>query len=313
MGMTFTVSDRRILTPSGLKGQGGSDWATHNRTGARARSQWIAPKLRKYQFDLLLRAQDGVNPRSVLRHFQRMAETNAAVIPAMFTVFVQPATATDDRPFGEMLPENMLIDAEDQGSVELGNGAIVGLNPGETVSFADPKHPNAGYDKFTEAMIKQIGAALEIPPEVISKQFSTSYSAARGALNEFWRSCDVQRDDFVDSFCQPIYEEWLAEAVARNRIKAPGFFQDPAIRKAYSGCAWPGPARTSLNPVQEISAATKRVEAGFSTAQEETAQMTGGNYNRNIRQRVAEAKRKREVDEIMDPSSAASEGGNGNV
>ena len=64
MGMTFTVSDRRILTPSGLKGQGGS--------------QWIAPKLRKYQFDLLLRAQDGVNPRSVLRHFQRMAETNAA-------------------------------------------------------------------------------------------------------------------------------------------------------------------------------------------------------------------------------------------
>ena len=55
MGMTFTVSDRRILTPSGLKGQGGSDWATHNRTGARARSQWIAPKLRKYQFDLLLR------------------------------------------------------------------------------------------------------------------------------------------------------------------------------------------------------------------------------------------------------------------
>lgn len=51
------------------------------------------------------------------------AEINAAVISAMFTVFVQPATATDDRPFGEMLPENMLIDAEDQGSVELGNGA----------------------------------------------------------------------------------------------------------------------------------------------------------------------------------------------
>ena len=60
MGVSFTVSDRRILTPSGLKGQGGSEWATHNRTGARARSQWIAPKLRKYSYDLLLRAQDGV-------------------------------------------------------------------------------------------------------------------------------------------------------------------------------------------------------------------------------------------------------------
>lgn len=244
------------------------------------------------------------------------AEINAAVISAMFTVFVQPQSATDERPFGEMLPDNELIDADDPSTVELGSGAIVGLNPGETVAFADPKHPNAGYDKFTDAMIKQIGSALEIPPEVMMKMFSTSYSAARGALNEFWRSCDVQRDDFVDSFCQPIYEEWLAEAVARGRITAPGFFQDPAIRKAYCGCTWPGPARTSLNPVQEVTAATKRVEAGFSTAQEETAKMTGGNYNRNIRQRVAEVKRKREVDEITEPAkpaaggSAVNEGGN---
>ena len=37
MGVSFTVSDRRILTPSGLKGQGGSEWATHNRTGARGK------------------------------------------------------------------------------------------------------------------------------------------------------------------------------------------------------------------------------------------------------------------------------------
>lgn len=61
MGRTFTVSDRRIFTPSNLKGQSGSDWATHDRTGAKARSQWIAPKLKSYSFDLLLRAQDGAS------------------------------------------------------------------------------------------------------------------------------------------------------------------------------------------------------------------------------------------------------------
>ena len=53
-----------------------------------------------------------------------------------------------------------------------------------------------------------------------------------------------------------------------------------------------------LNPVQEVDAAIKRMDAGFSTAQEETAQMTGGDYNRNIKLRMTEAKRKREVDEI---------------
>ena len=117
------------------------------------------------------------------------------------------------------------------------------------------------------------------------KQFTTSYSAARGALNEFWRTCSMQRDWFTDDFCQPVYEEWFAEAVARGRIHAPGFFTDPARRKAYTACAWNGPARTNLNPVQEVDAAIKRVDAG-------------GDYNRNIKLRMTEAKRKREVDEI---------------
>lgn len=207
-------------------------------------------------------------------------------------------TDADGRPFGEMIPAEELIDNADQSSIELGPGAIIDLNPGEEVQFADPKHPNTGYDDFTNATIRLIGAGLEIPPEVMMKQFTTSYSAARGALNEFWRTCSMQQDWFTDDFCQPVYEEWFAEAVARGRIHAPGFFTDPARRKAYTACAWNGPARTNLNPVQEVDAAIKRVDAGFSTAQEETAQMTGVDYNRNIKLRMTEAKRKREVDEI---------------
>lgn len=226
------------------------------------------------------------------------AEITAAVISAMFTVFVKSQNPSDGRPFGEMIPAEELIDNADQSSIELGPGAIIDLNPGEEVQFADPKHPNTGYDDFTNATIRLIGAGLEIPPEVMMKQFTTSYSAARGALNEFWRTCSMQRDWFTDDFCQPVYEEWFAEAVARGSIHAPGFFTDPARRKAYTACAWNGPARTNLNPVQEVDAAIKRVDAGFSTAQEETAQMTGGDYNRNIKLRMTEAKRKREVDEI---------------
>ena len=199
------------------------------------------------------------------------------------------------------------IDEADQRSIEMGNGAVVGLAPGESVQFADPKHPTTGYDAFTDALVKQIGAALEIPPEVLYKQFIASYSAARGALNEFWRSCGMMRDWFIEDFCQPIYEEWFTEAVARGRIHAPGFFADPAIRKAYTGCVWNGPARTNLNPVQEVEAAEKRVENCFSTAQEETAQMTGGDFARNVRQRLIEARLKRDVDEIVHPQPVASD------
>lgn len=226
------------------------------------------------------------------------AETTAAVISAMFTVFVRSTTAGDGRAIGEMLPPDMLIDNQDQGSIELAPGAVIALNPGQDVEFADPKHPNSGVDTFFHTTLKQIGAALEIPPEVLTKQFTQSFSSARGSLNEFWRTCGMQRDWFSDDFCQPIYEAWFAEAVARGRISAPGFFDNPAIRKAYTECKWNGPSRTALNPSQEVEAAVKRVNAGFSTAAEETAQLTGGDYSRNIRQRIIEATRKRDVDKI---------------
>lgn len=229
------------------------------------------------------------------------AEITAAVISAMFTVFIQSDVVQNGKPVGEAISPELLIDAQDQGSIELGNGSVVSLNPGEKVVFADPKHPNSEYDAFYSAMVREISSALEIPPEVLEKQFTQNFSSARGSLNEFWRTCGMMRDWFSDDFCQPIYEALLAEAVARGRIQAPGFFSDPVIRKAYTDCKWNGPSRTALNPSQEVEAAEKRVNAGFSTAEEETAQLTGGDYNRNIRKRVIEAERKREVDKITNP------------
>lgn len=157
--------------------------------------------------------------------------------------------------------------------------------------------PTCDADRMN-AIVKQMAAALEIPSEVLYKQFSTSYSAARGALNEFWRTTGMHRDWFADSFCQPVYEAWFREAVCKGRIKAPGFLTNPAVAAAYMNCNWNGPARTNLNPKDEAEAAQMRVNSGFSTAAQETAQMTGGSYEANMRQRKAEAALKREVDEI---------------
>ncbi|MFR8333729.1 MAG: phage portal protein [Oscillospiraceae bacterium] len=69
------------------------------------------------------------------------AEITAAVISAMFTVFVKSQNPTEGRPFGEMIPAEELIDRGDENSIELGPGAIIDLNPGEEVQFADPEAP----------------------------------------------------------------------------------------------------------------------------------------------------------------------------
>ena len=105
-----------------------------------------------------------------------------------------------------------------------------------------------GSALLIQARIEQMAAALEIPSEVLYKQFSTSYSAARGALNEFWRTTGMHRDWFADSFCQPVYEMFLAEAVALGRINAPGFFTDPLCGRHGAARAGSAPCRAALTP-----------------------------------------------------------------
>lgn len=244
-----------------------------------------------------------------LKRYEK-AELMAAVISAMFTAFVTTTGPATETPIGEA------VDGEDAQTLEgtkgddeyrLGNGAIVTLAQGEDVKFAEPTRPNTAFEAFVSAVSQSIGAALEIPNELLLKKFSASYSASRGALLEAWKMFRMRRERMASQFCQPVYELFLTEAVARGRIHAPGFFDDPIIRKAWCSADWNGPAAGMLDPVKEVDAAAKRVQQGFSTREEETRGLTGGDYKRNADQLKNENKLL--ADAQADLSSAAGEGG----
>lgn len=201
------------------------------------------------------------------------AELMAAVISGMFTVFVRSDNPDDGL---DSMFQNEIID--DPHSYELGNGAIVGLAPGEDVQFANPGRPNTAFDGFVIAICRQIGAALEIPYELLVKNFTASYSASRASLLEAWKMFRMRREWLIGQFCQPVYEEWLTEAVAKGRVNAPGFFEDPAIKAAWCGADWYGDAQGQLDPLKEANAAKVRVEEGFSTREREAAELTGMKY-----------------------------------
>lgn len=223
------------------------------------------------------------------------AELMAAVISGMFTVFIESKNNDDDPPLGEGIPEEDQIDTQDETSYELGNGAIIALGEGETAKEVNPGRPNTAFDGFVTSICRQIGAAIEVPYELLTKHFTASYSASRAALLEAWKMFKMRRTWLASDFCQPIYEEWLSEAVAKGRIYAPGFFDDPLIRKAYCSAEWNGPTQGQIDPLKEVNAAAKRVEEGFSTRAKETVELTGGDFYKNHRQRVKEEKLRQEL------------------
>ncbi|HEY8732267.1 MAG TPA: phage portal protein [Candidatus Limnocylindria bacterium] len=229
----------------------------------------------------------------VIEHLKQLdrfteAELMAAVVSAFFTVFIK----TPDEGAGlmpDMTPTNQTAKANlDPRQVNMGVGAVVGLEPGEEPVFANPMRPNTAFDPFVLSILRQVGVALELPFEFLVKHFTASYSASRAAILEAWRSVMTRRSWLVSDFCQPCREWVITEAVLRGYLVAPGFFDDPLVRAAYCRAEWTGPAMGQLNPVDEATAAEKRINLGVSTLAEETAQLTGGDWERKHAQRVKE-------------------------
>lgn len=215
------------------------------------------------------------------------AELMAAVIAGMFTVFIESERGGIDPadPSGLAGETGALGSDKD---VKLGVGAIVDLDKGEKATIANPGRPNPAFDQFVTALCRFIGLALELPYEVLIKHFTASYSASRGALLEAWKFYRGRRAWLADNWCGPVYEVFMDEAVAAGRIAAPGYFDDPVIRRAYLGAEWVGDGPISVDPVKDVEAAKGRVELGISHRQKEAALWDGGNFKDNHAQLVRE-------------------------
>ena len=148
--------------------------------------------------------------------------------------------------------------------------------------------PVPGFDAFVQTFCKLVGAGMGIPYDVLVKEYNSSYSAARAALLDAWEDIRMRRKWFVEDFCQPVYEIWLAEAVARGRVTAPGFFDDPLVRAAWCGAQWIGPVQGSIDPLKEAQAAVLQIQRVLKTHEQVTREMSGGDWDANVEQLAAE-------------------------
>lgn len=222
------------------------------------------------------------------------AELTAAVVSGMFTVFIKTPEGR-----GSMMGANEVEGSTDADrDYELGSGAVLEGLPGDEVQTIDPGRPNQAFDPFVQAILRQVGVALELPFEVLIKHYTSSYTAARAALLEAWKFYRKRRVWLASNFCQPVYETWLHEAVSTGRINAPGFLTDPRIRKAYCMATWHGDGMGVLDPGREATASETRMNIGITTLPEEIAAYDGGDWDakHRVQTRVTRARREEGLD-----------------
>ena len=117
------------------------------------------------------------------------------------------------------------------------------------------------------------------PPEVLLSEYSTSYTAHRGALNDFLKTVYFEREEFSRIWCKPVIKELAIELILQGAIEAPAFFSgNPMIQEAYLKGIWLGPVPGAINPLQEISAKEKAVANMFSLRGDEMFNLSGSDY-----------------------------------
>ena len=200
------------------------------------------------------------------------AELTASIIKSFFALFfVQSNT---DFNLNQILPQEEF----NLNEYKLGAGTLNKLPIGVDVKSVESGNSQSNFAPYVDYFVKMIGAALRIPGEVLMANFQSSYSASRAALIAAESEFKNRRASFVNDFCQPIYEAWLMEAVARGIIDAPGFFDNDFIRNSWSAADFRVEVSPSIDELKQVSAAEKRIMLGISSRHIECTKL-GNDYD----------------------------------
>lgn len=220
-------------------------------------------------------------------------ELMAQVLAASFPVFIGLEE-------GQQLPYNVKEEQEDGEEKryyqDIPPGGILYGNKGEKPEVLESKRPSANFLNFCELVLRILASSLEIPYEVLTKDFSkTTYSSARAALLEAWRVYEVYRSFFVRHYCQPIWCMVQEEAFLRGYLTLPKDAPDFYEGRAYwCNTRWIGPARGYIDPTKEIAANIEAINNGLMSRSEAIAER-GGDFDEITQQLASEKKRYAEL------------------
>lgn len=197
---------------------------------------------------VLLRAHDldGFNDATL----QRQA------IAALFAGFIK-------RPEGGAGP-GFLEESDSNPEPTLEPGTLSYLGLGEDITFPNTPDVGASYAPFIKAMHLLLASGIGVTYEQLSNDLSSvNYSSIRAGSLEFRRACQVwQYTTFCPDFMEPIWVQFLRRAQLSGALNIPNLAQNEI---AAGRVEWITQGWDWVDPLKEVDAAIKEVQAGFET------------------------------------------------
>ena len=175
------------------------------------------------------------------------------------------------------------------------------LQTGEEPVGFNNNGTDSAFGEFEQAIISGISWANEIPPEVLTLAFSNNYSASQAAINEFKIYINRVWGEFGETFCGPIYNDWLISETLLGNVSAPGLLEawrnprEYATFASWTSAAWYGSIKPSTDMLKQAKGSVILVGEGWSTNARESRITTGTKYSKNIKRLKRENEQKVEA------------------
>lgn len=163
----------------------------------------------------------------------------------------------------------------DAAEIEATPGSFDVIPDGYKLDTFDPQYPTSTYESGHKVFMQQLANGLNVSSPTLSNNYAdVNYSSLRQALledREGWRCLQAE---MIDGFYQPLFDEWYEWTVyGTGRIKVPGArqAQDPVVVWQPRGWPW-------VDPLKEVNAQVKAIDAHLRTRQSIIAETTGADF-----------------------------------
>lgn len=167
------------------------------------------------------------------------------------------------------------------------------LFPGTKLNMKPVGTPGGVGTDFEGSLLRHVAAGLGVSYEELSKDYSkVSYSSARTSIANTGRFMAARKKAVADRYATEVYalwleEDWNAGNLPRPKGKGFGHFYEPLMKEAYTACSWIGSGVGQIDELKETQAAILRVQAGFTTFEQECAKF-GTDYRDVFTQKARE-------------------------
>lgn len=169
------------------------------------------------------------------------SERIAAKVAASMAAFIRKGTPdmydpeADGTPRGMQMAPGMIFDD---------------LKPGEEIGTIDTNRPNPNLEHYRGGQLKAIAAGTGPTYSTIARTYDGTYSAQRQELVEGWNLYGTLASQFIGRIVRPVYEAFIATAVASGKLKPPAGIVPDSLNDA----VYLAPQMPWIDPAKEADA-----------------------------------------------------------